>query len=543
MPSPPSGVQVRVYNVSVVHVGQTNEPLNRLVETVEDKLARDAAQVAKALLDKVCLKKNVAKLVRGTTGDFNIENLTYPRVTTQLFVYRGLTASPDVVGSITIKDNVIDINGSFNATFDFTQQEMDKILTSRAFRLAVFLVPPFAMMKTDAMAPTNGPVPCNITELKGLSIDIVTGILNPLGVTYECTCYPSRFREETLLSVDDGFAEMAVGEFAVTTRLKNNFDFISNFLYFTFSILEKPPDSNQKTYLWLFFKPLSPGTWVMVVFCCFVAALVMATLNYFSPNQVNYGFIESVFVTFGCLFQGLTVSPPNTWSSRVMQCVWWLFVLFFIVIYIANFAAIMMSDGIQNEATGFQALLVDASTPFGALPNSMAAEQLHYSSDLEIQKVNYLSHHLYPQDPYSKITIEDRVKEVAQGKYRLISDSFSLEYFASRYCLVVSGEYSSQQYAILLKRNAVYTRYLNDRLTNYTNEGKLKTIVDTYLNRSDDVSCKMPAIEPGRDETGRKSIALAEVGGIFILMLIGIIVAIIISIIECFFARKLMFEA
>lgn len=149
---------------------------------------------------------------------------------------------------------------------------------------------------------------------------------------------------------------MAVGEFAVVPELENRFDFISNFLYFTFSVLEAP--KTEKTFLWLFFKPLSAGSWVMVIFCTIVVALVLATLNYLSPNQVNYGFIESIFVTFGCLFQGLTVSPPSTWSSRFMLCVWWLFVLFFIVIYIANFAAITMNTGIQNKATGFTVSII-----------------------------------------------------------------------------------------------------------------------------------------------------------------------------------------
>ncbi|KAL5970198.1 Glutamate NMDA receptor subunit 1 [Taenia solium] len=342
---------------------------------------------------------------------------------------------------------------------------------------------------------------------------------------------------------------MAVGEFAVLPQLKDDFDFISNFLYFTFSILEKPLTSTETTFFWLFFKPLSAGTWVMVVFCCFVAALVLATLNYFSPNQVDYGFIESIFVTFGCLFQGLTISPPNTWSSRFMQCVWWLFVLFSIVIYIANYAAIIMNNGIQNEATGFTALLVDPSTPFGAIPNSMAAAQLDFSQDLEIQKVNYLSNKLYPQSASSNVTIEDRVKEVSKGKYRLIGDSFSLEYFASNHCLVVSGEFSSQQYAIILKKDTVYTNYLNNLLTNLSNKGSIKAIIDKqvffilamrYITPAGTSSCTVPIKHASNVEGARHVITLTEVAGIFILMLIGIVVAIVLAIIECLFTQKLI---
>lgn len=108
----------------------------------------------------------------------------------------------------------------------------------------------------------------------------------------------------------------------------------------------------------------------------------------------------------------------------------------------------------------------------------MAAAQLDFSQELEIQKVNYLSNKLYPQDAASGITIEDRVKEVSEGKYRLIGDSFSLEYFASNHCLIVSGEFSSQQYAIILKKGTVYTTFLNSLLTNLANKGGVKAIID-----------------------------------------------------------------
>ncbi|VDM32900.1 unnamed protein product [Hydatigera taeniaeformis] len=509
-------------NISVVQVGKATNVSARMLETVEDMLAYDTAVVTKAYIDVVCNKWSKVKnaKIEGVTGDFNMANLESPRENVVLTINRGLTTQPVVVGNITITKGGITIEGSFDQLFTFSDEEMKAILTSRSVRLAVTLAPPFAMLSEKAAHPLGTPTSCLITDLSGLSVDIVREILAPLKL-----------------------ADMAVGEFAVLPQLKDNFDFISNFLYFTFSILEKPLANTETTSFWLFFKPLSAGTWIMMVFCCFVAALVLATLNYFSPNQVDYGFIESIFVTFGCLFQGLTVSPPNTWSSRFMQCVWWLFVLFFIVIYIANYAAIIMNNGIQSEATGFTALLVDPSTPFGAIPNSMAAAQLDFSRELEIQKINYLSNKLYPQDSTSDITIEDRVKEVSEGKYRLIGDSFSLEYFASNYCLAVSGEFSSQQYAFILKKGTVYTTFLNSLLTNLTNKGSIKTIIDKYITPAGISSCTVPIKPESTDEGLRHTITLTEVAGIFILMLIGIAVAIILSVVECLLTRKMIVSA
>ena len=130
---------------------------------------------------------------------------------------------------------------------------------------------------------------------------------------------------------------------------------IKNFLGFTISILKRPEEGTKTTsFLWLFLEPLSAGCWIMVLISTIVAALVLATLKFFSLNHINYGFIISIFVTFGCLLQGLTVSPPNRWSSRFMLSVWWFFVLFFVIIYIANFAAMRVHHGIIDNESGFK---------------------------------------------------------------------------------------------------------------------------------------------------------------------------------------------
>lgn len=124
---------------------------------------------------------------------------------------------------------------------------------------------------------------------------------------------------------------------------------------------------------------------------------------------------------------------------------------------------------------------MDTSVPFGALPNSMAATAIATSNSIEIEKINYLSRSLYPQDPSGNMSIESRVQEAAEGKYRLIGDSYTLEYFARQHCLEVSGEFSSEQYALLLRRQTVYTNYLNSKIIALANSGQLKVIIDKYV--------------------------------------------------------------
>lgn len=135
--------------------------------------------------------------------------------------------------------------------------------------------------------------------------------------------------------------------------LGTSFDFLTNYLYFSFGILERPLALTSKSFLWLFVEPLEPAVWVLVIFFIFITALALATLNFFSPNRNDYGFLESIFTAFGAMYQGMTMSAPSRWSSRILQVTWWLFALLFTVIYTANYAAMRMSAGITSDSTGF----------------------------------------------------------------------------------------------------------------------------------------------------------------------------------------------
>lgn len=136
-------------------------------------------------------------------------------------------------------------------------------------------------------------------------------------------------------------------------RLANKFDFLSNYLYFSYGILENPLALNTKSFLWLFLEPLEAGVWFFLIFFAFITSLILAILNYVSPNRRDYGFLESVFITFGSLFQGLTMSAPSQWSGRIVQVTWWFFALLCIIIYATNYAAMRMSAGITSNPTGF----------------------------------------------------------------------------------------------------------------------------------------------------------------------------------------------
>ncbi|KAM3171727.1 hypothetical protein ACTXT7_016028 [Hymenolepis weldensis] len=63
--------------------------------------------------------------------------------------------------------------------------------------------PPFAMFINDSKQIAE-PTSCDISTLTGMTIDVVKAILDPIGVQYECTCYPASMSNDSLLSVNNG---------------------------------------------------------------------------------------------------------------------------------------------------------------------------------------------------------------------------------------------------------------------------------------------------------------------------------------------------
>lgn len=137
-------------------------------------------------------------------------------------------------------------------------------------------------------------------------------------------------------------------------EMKRHFDFLTDYLYFTFSILQKASAIVSKSYLWYFLEPLDFKVWLLVLLSTVMMAVTQAILSHLSSDKTYDDFLENLFTAFGCLFLGWTLTPSSCRSARIMQVVWWLFTLLFFIIYIASFAAQRIGHGITSDASGFQ---------------------------------------------------------------------------------------------------------------------------------------------------------------------------------------------
>ncbi|VDN12542.1 unnamed protein product [Dibothriocephalus latus] len=220
-------------------------------------------------------------------------------------------------------------------------------------RISPLVATPFVMINNGKLQIDALSKKADFSDLTGLSVDIMKKIVDTDKISYTLTVYAGA-ATDVLNLLKTGEADIAIGNYAVLPELTTSFDFLSNYLYFTYSVLEEPSRALPVgASLFDFFGPLTDGFWVLIFFSAVIVALAMATLNYFSPNNLDFGFMESIFVAFGCLFQGLSVPPPNQWSSRILLSVWWMFSLFFVIIYATNYGALKTQSGMSSVVSGF----------------------------------------------------------------------------------------------------------------------------------------------------------------------------------------------
>uniref|UniRef100_A0A0X3PTI8 Glutamate receptor n=1 Tax=Schistocephalus solidus TaxID=70667 RepID=A0A0X3PTI8_SCHSO len=353
LPNLPSNVTVINPNVTVIGLGNGNLGVDVSSLSGIDQLAIDAADIAFAYLNNKCFSC-VTQPTPNLTGSFDLVDPQTPRRSTAYSIYRNLGAAQAYIGSIVVETaQTPNITVSPVYAYNGTTQEVLTMLRTRPLRIVAALATPFVMMNNNKLHVNNLSSKVDFSSLTGLSVDIMKKILERSNASYTLMLYAGA-ATDLLNFLKTGQADIAIGNYAVLPELAASFDFLSNYLFFTYSVLEAPSRSLPVgSTLFDFFGPLTAGFWVLIIFSTIITALALATVNYFSPNRADYGFIESIFVTFGCLFHGLSASPPNQWSSRILISVWWMFVLFFVIIYAANYGALKAQSGMFSEVSGF----------------------------------------------------------------------------------------------------------------------------------------------------------------------------------------------
>ncbi|XP_045465675.1 ionotropic receptor 25a-like [Harmonia axyridis] len=376
-------------------------------------------------------------------------------------------------------------------------------------------------------------------------------------------------------------ADIGLGSISIMAERESVIDFtVPYYDLVGYSIMMK--SSYVPPSLFKFLSVLEDEVWICILAAYFITSVLLWIFDRYSPysyqNNIEkykddeekrvFSLRESLWFCMTSLTpQGGGEAPKNL-SGRLVAATWWLFGFIIIASYTANLAAFLTVSRLETPIESLDDLSkqykvnyapVNGSATMIYFKRMAAIEEKFYEiwkdmslndslSEIERSKLAVWD---YPvSDRYTKIwqamqetgfpsSIEEAIGKVRLSKsatdgFAFIGDATDIKYYQLITCDLVSvgEEFSKKPYALALQQGSPLKEKLNTAILELVNQRKLEELRLKWWDHNPEAKkCPLP-------EDPSDGISVANIGGVFIVILVGIGLAIVILCIEYFFYSK-----
>ncbi|XP_034948541.1 ionotropic receptor 25a-like [Chelonus insularis] len=471
---------------------------------------------------------------------------------------------------------------SSHSRFYIPEENLDIVRNHTAvtsFRVVTVEVPPF--VEYD---PEND-------RWFGYSIDLLDKISNILFFEYEIYAAPDG--KFGAMNESDGTwngmigelikkkADIAIGTLSVMAERENVVDFtVPYYDLVGLSILMYKPV--PPTSLFKFLTVLENEVWLCILGAYFFTSFLMWIFDRWSPysyhnNEEKYkDDIEEkrIFDLKECLWfcmtsltpQGGGDSPKNL-SGRLVAAVWWLFGFIIIASYTANLAAFLTVSRLETPVESLDDLSnqykieyapIYPSEAYTYFERMSAIEKRFYKiwKDMAIdskepEKFKYAVWDYPLSNKYTKMfeamkvagfpkskeealkRVRRQIPEKDKTEFAFIGDATEIKYLAMTTCdlLMVGDEFSRKPYAIAVQEGSPLKDQINNAILKLLNKRELETLKNKWwTDNPKRQKCS-------KEESQNDGISIQNIGGVFIVIFMGIILACITLAYEYWFYR------
>ncbi|CAG4929976.1 unnamed protein product [Colias eurytheme] len=246
----------------------------------------------------------------------------------------------------------------------------------------------------------------------------------------------------------------------------------------------------------------------------------------------QFTLLNSLWFTIGSLMQQGSDIAPKAVSTRMVAGMWWFFTLIMISSYTANLAAFLTVERMDSPIESAEDLAKQTKIKYGALKGGSTAAFFRDSNFSTYQRMWSFMESARPSVfTSSNREGEERVMR-GKGSYAYLMESTTIEYVVERNCDLtqVGGMLDSKGYGIAMPPNSPYRTAISGAVLKLQEEGKLHILkTKWWKEKRGGGSC--------RDETSKSSstaneLGLANVGGVFVVLMGGMGVACVIAVCE-----------
>ncbi|XP_014272498.1 glutamate receptor ionotropic, kainate 2 isoform X2 [Halyomorpha halys] len=237
---------------------------------------------------------------------------------------------------------------------------------------------------------------------------------------------------------------------------------------------------------------------------------------------------NAIWHNIGSLMQQGSDIAPQALSTRVVAGMWWFFVLIMISSYTANLAAFLTMDRMEATIENVEDLANQNKIKYGLLKKGSSANFFKNSNVSLYQKIWSQMESAHPSVFTSDN--DEGVERVLRGNraYAFFMESTTIEYQKEKHCslMQVGGLLDSKGYGIAMPFNSPYRIAISGSVLKMQESGKLQQLKDKWWKNQKD---KCPEEDKSKDSS---ELSIAHVGGVFLVLLVGCVVAFFMSILE-----------
>ncbi|XP_034829303.1 glutamate receptor ionotropic, kainate 2 isoform X1 [Maniola jurtina] len=439
---------------------------------------------------------------------------------------------------------------NYTRSYGDNQKQIVEILQNKTLIVTTILSAPYCMRREASEKLTGN------AQFEGYAIDLIHEISKVLGFNYTFKLAPDgrygSYNRETkewdgmIRELLEQRADVAIADLTITYDREQVVDFTMPFMNLGISVLYRKP-IKQPPNLFSFLSPLSLDVWIYMATAYLGVSVLLFILARFSPYEWDsprncldeppvlenqFTLLNSLWFTIGSLMQQGSDIAPKAVSTRMVAGMWWFFTLIMISSYTANLAAFLTVERMDSPIESAEDLAKQTKIKYGALKGGSTAAFFRDSNFSTYQRMWSFMESARPTVfTSSNKEGEERVMR-GKGGYAYLMESTTIEYVVERNCDLtqVGGMLDSKGYGIAMPPNSPYRTAISGAVLKLQEEGKLHILkTKWWKEKRGGGSC--------RDETSKSSstaneLGLANVGGVFVVLMGGMGVACVIAVCE-----------
>lgn len=412
-------------------------------------------------------------------------------------------------------------------------------LLNKSFVVITALTDPYGMLKeTSERLEGND-------RFEGFGIDVIAELGNKLGFTYTF-----RLQEDNkygsldpktgkwdgmILEILEHRADLGITDLTMTSDRESGVDFTIPFMNLGISILFKKP-VKEPPKLFSFMSPFSGEVWLLLGMAYIGVSMSLFILGRISPAEWDnpypcieeptelenqFSFANSLWFTIGALLQQGTEIAPKAPSTRAVASFWWFFTLILVSSYTANLAAFLTVESLSTPIENAEDLAQGkGNVKYGA---KLGGSTFKFFEDAKYPTYQTMYNFMKENPQYMTSTNNAGVERVENENYAFLMESTSIEYIIERKCTLtqVGSLLDEKGYGIAMRKNSPYRDILSQAVLELQEQGvlaKLKT--KWWKEKRGGGACSQ-----GDGSGEAKGLGLANLGGVYFVLLVGVILA------------------